>query len=165
VAGPQGLRGATGAKGDKGDPGPSTPGAGFVSSDSADVEIPLLPSFLEVGSLELPAGAYVVTAKLDFFYSTPAPETGGQSSVTCYLTRNGVPVDIAAATMTRSVLIGAQYTPAAFTTTIPLTAGVTSASPLTLALSCSRTYGVDADGMVGRNRKIVAVQVSSVTSG
>jgi hypothetical protein len=118
-----------------------------------------------VGSLQVPAGAYVVDAKVEFFYSTPSPESGGQSSVTCYLQRNGVAADAAGATMTRTMLVGSQYTPGAFTATVPLAAGVTSAVPLTLAISCSRTYGVDGDAMVGRNRKIVAVQVSSVTNG
>jgi hypothetical protein len=129
------------------------------------VEIPLLPTFHEVGALDLPAGSFVVNAKLDFFYSTPTPETGGQSSVTCYLTRSNVPVDTSSATMTRPMLIGSQYTPAAPTATISLAAAVTSALPTTVAVSCSRTYGVDGDGMVGRDRRIVASQVSSLTIG
>jgi len=82
-----GPQGEPGEAGQQGEPGPRGPSHGYVTSFDGDVEIPQDAS-LPLMTLEVPAGSYLVTARLQaitVFDADDPPPTGNSYRFDCVL--------------------------------------------------------------------------------
>lgn len=144
--GKQGKQGKQGIQGNQGVPGQPGPSAGYTAYHDAAVAVSTT-TFTQIGSLDVPAGAYVAFAKLW------ASNTGGAAApVSCELIGGG-DFDVTRATLDPSGSAGAVES-------LALTVGHNFASAGKLTVSCSiASATVDFS-----NIKIAAIKVGSVTN-
>jgi len=114
-----------------------------------------------ISSLDLPAGSYIVTAKLQLAYTVTDVDEGGQSTALCSLAHNGGQLDGASATLNHGNQIGTGGAWSADKTTIALATGFQWGAPFTLEVVCARTGAVPGDSLTAYDAKLVAVQVAS----
>jgi hypothetical protein len=166
--GPAGQQGASGAQGDQGPPGPSTLGNGYLSDPQVgDVAIPQTlgsdPATV-IRTVDVPAGSFVVNAKVILFHQPPSGESGSEALVQCRLLSGPTELDAAHATVTAftTISVSPGFVPSTNTATLALTGAFTSASARTLTLDCRRGPQTPDDSVVARRGAITAIEVAAV---
>jgi hypothetical protein len=173
--GPQGIQGSAGPQGLKGDPGSGeliertfcTPAWGFCSGTAKEVTSSSPANAPFFMTMELPAGAYQITAEVVVVANSPDPVANPSDwRVRCDAKVPGVPVVVGVAGSAAATL--GDLTGNANEATLPIVFGVTSSAPTTVGLRCSRAAGSGATG-VGPNPVVTfavvhALKVGSFTS-
>ncbi len=145
--GATGARGASGEQGEQGERGPST-----AYSTRHDDNQTLSGVEATILTQELPAGSYVITAKLDANNN----DIDDDATVVCRLYSDATEID--------KSLIGTGND-AGFNSVNPLTlvAGLTTAATTSITIKCV-TVGADANSVFAEQASLVAVQVGTLSA-
>jgi hypothetical protein len=154
AAGPAGAPGAKGDKGDTGDPclssdpacrGPNG-AAGFSAISTSALAFPASTASTTVQSLDLPAGKYIVDARVN------AHDTGADSTVACSLASGATTID------SMGGALGVDTT-ATIDAALSLNGPLTLGAPGTVKLNCSLASVVPGNYSP---RSITAIQVGTI---
>jgi hypothetical protein len=156
--GPQGPQGAQGAQGPQGPPGqsgaqgpagpPGSPGTATVFVTRRTGDVILNTSGVQVMSLSVPAGSYLISAQVQLFNFD-----GDFQTATCSLSTGDQ-------VQARLGSLGDAHT-----TAVPLVDAATFATSATISVTCAAFKGTSGDGdQPGNKSTLTATEVSSVVS-
>jgi hypothetical protein len=152
--GPQGVQGEQGPQGVQGDPGAAGSSNAYAVSSGGDPIAFSISSFMTPVTLALPAGNYVIDAKV--LVGNRGDDIDGEMVCTLRHGETGnIVIDFSGAR-----LFGGAPSAAGSTATLPLTGAVALASPDTVRLLCATT-SIDAFAQFAQ---IAAIQIATLTS-